>query len=73
MSLNENIMKKVLDLNQKKIKESQEGLEASFREIIDKQNEVILALITNYELQVQIAKKVGAFVPKPRLNMTVEE
>lgn len=40
--------------------------------IVDSQNDIIKALVTVYELNVSIAKKIGAEIPEPKTNMKIE-
>jgi len=41
--------------------------------ITDQINDLTKALITNYELNIEIAKKIGAKIPKPHTNMEIEK
>lgn len=49
-----------------------EVLKKDFEAILDSQNEIIKAVASIYQLQVNIAVKVGAVVPKPLVSMEVE-
>jgi len=55
------------------LKETTDTLAKEYREIIDKQNEIILGLISTYELVELIAEKQGIKIPKPKISMDIEE